>query len=123
VLWDFGIDHKFLSVTCDNASNNDTMASELDKELMVFSPVNRTRCFAHILNLVAKSLLKQFDIKQDEKKDDDLDSDEQSLLAFAGDIRDKELAMAQENDDDNDSAKDDNLEGWVDKVQGLTAEE
>ena len=31
--------------------------------------------------------------------------------------------MAQENDDDDSSANDDNIEGWVDEVQALTAEE
>ena len=70
VLCDFGIEHKILSVTCDNASNNDTMSNKLDHMLTKYSPVNHTCCFTHILNLVAKSLLKQFDVKQDDKKDD-----------------------------------------------------
>ena len=90
VLCDFGIYHKILSVTCDNASNNDTMINKMDMMLTWFSSVNCTHCFAHILNLVTKSLLKQFDVKQDEKKDGDLNDDEQMLLAIAGDIEEEE---------------------------------
>ncbi|KAF8219718.1 hypothetical protein L208DRAFT_1157969, partial [Tricholoma matsutake] len=51
VLHNFGIDHKVLSVTCNNASNNDTMISELDTMLTEFLSINCTCCFAHILNL------------------------------------------------------------------------
>jgi hypothetical protein len=40
VLRDFGIEHKILSVTCNNASNNNTMATELDSILTKVSPVN-----------------------------------------------------------------------------------
>jgi hypothetical protein len=81
VLQDFGIHHKILSVTCDNTSNNDTMITELDHMLTKFLPVNCTCCFAHILNLVAKSLLKQFDVKHKKKDNDNLNKDKQSLLA------------------------------------------
>jgi hypothetical protein len=120
VLKDFGIEHKILSVTCDNASNNDTMATELEYMLTKFSPVNRTRCFAHILNLVAKSLLKQFDVKKDDKEDD-LNDEERTLLAMAGDIEQEEMLSAQEQDDaDGEVEDDDDLEGWVDEVEALT---
>jgi len=124
VLHDFGIEDKILSVTCDNASNNDTMVLELDNRLPSFSPVNRTRCFTHILNLVSKSLLKQFDVKQEDKKDDDLDDDEKSLLALAENIEEEELSMAKENDEeDGEMDEDDDLDGWVDEVAALTLEE
>ena len=71
-------------MTCDNASNNDTMVSEMEKSLIEFSEVNRTRCFAHILNLIPKSLLKQFDMKQ--KTEEDLTDEECELLDLAGNI-------------------------------------
>ncbi|TDL16424.1 hypothetical protein BD410DRAFT_702142, partial [Rickenella mellea] len=52
-----------LSITCDNASPNDTMTSKLAEILDTFpGAANRTRCFAHILNLVAKSIIRQFDL-------------------------------------------------------------
>ncbi|KAF8126639.1 hypothetical protein K438DRAFT_1490844, partial [Mycena galopus ATCC 62051] len=53
---------KLTSVTCDNASANDAMARTLETLLPPFDAQNdRTRCFAHIINLVAKSMLKMFD--------------------------------------------------------------
>ncbi|PPR06686.1 LOW QUALITY PROTEIN: hypothetical protein CVT26_001472 [Gymnopilus dilepis] len=55
ILEDFGIEHKILSVTCDNASNNDTMVTEMHERITSFNKVNRTRCFLHVLNLVAKN--------------------------------------------------------------------
>jgi hypothetical protein len=124
VLHDFGIDHQILSVTCNNTSNNDTMINEMDTMLTGFSSVNRTSCFAHILNLVPKSLLKQLDVKQDEKMDGDLNDNKQMLLAIAGDVEEEEQIMAQENDtEDGDTEDDDSLEGWVDEVEALTDEE
>ncbi|EIW51900.1 uncharacterized protein TRAVEDRAFT_78597, partial [Trametes versicolor FP-101664 SS1] len=53
---------QILGVTCDNASNNDVMVDHLNVLLEAFGgSFARTRCFLHILNLTAKSLLKQFD--------------------------------------------------------------
>ncbi|KAG2029754.1 hypothetical protein BDR03DRAFT_803603, partial [Suillus americanus] len=52
---------QILSITADNASSNDTMITELVDMVGHFSGKTvRTRCFLHIVNLVAKSLLKQF---------------------------------------------------------------
>ena len=100
------------------------MVTELDTALTHFSLVNHTWCFAHILNLIAKSLLKQFDIKQDEGIKDDLNEGKQSLLALAENLEEEELIVEQENDsDDGDSKDDDNLDGWVDEVEALTLEE
>ena len=100
------------------------MINKMDMMLTRFSSVNHTRCFAHILNLVAKSLLKQFDVKQNEKKDGDLNDDEQMLLAITGDIKEEEQIMAQENDaKDRNTEDDDSLEGWVDEVEALTDKE
>ncbi|KAI0751713.1 hypothetical protein C8Q80DRAFT_1100082, partial [Daedaleopsis nitida] len=46
-----------LGVTCDNASNNN-MIKHLTELLPDFAgEPNRIRCFAHMLNLVAKSLI------------------------------------------------------------------
>jgi hypothetical protein len=94
VLQEFKIGGKILFVTCDNASNNDTMVEELEDRLTKFSTVNGTRCFTHILNLVAKSLLKQFDVKPSKKKDNDLNDNEKSLLNMADNIEAEEQTMA-----------------------------
>ena len=124
VLCDFGVEHKILSVTCDNASNNDIMSTKLDHMLTKYSPINCMQYFAYILNLVAKSLLKQFDVKKDDKKEDDLTDDKQALLDLAGNIEHKELTMMQEKDDaDDKTEEDDDLKGQVDEVEDLTLEE
>ena len=62
------------------------MVDELSKLLRNFpGDVNRTRCFLHIVNLVAKQLLKQFDVP---RKDTDsaLDEAEKQLLDLAAGI-------------------------------------
>ncbi|TFK80195.1 hypothetical protein K466DRAFT_444597, partial [Polyporus arcularius HHB13444] len=53
---------QILSVTADNATNNDTLTDTLSAALPEFQgSFSRTRCFLHILNIVAKAILKQFD--------------------------------------------------------------
>lgn len=55
LLTSFGIQKKILSITCDNASNNDTMIQAINLE--GFRGVeSRVRCFPHILNLSVKVL-------------------------------------------------------------------
>ena len=125
MLHDFGIEGKILSVTCDSMSNNDTMIDNLDDSLTKFLSLNRTQCFAHILNLVAKALLKQFNVKTEPATD--LNVDEKSLLENATDIETEELTMPQEPDDDEEDAInvdiDDDDAGWVGEIEALTPEE
>ncbi|KAI0782135.1 hypothetical protein C8Q75DRAFT_706235, partial [Abortiporus biennis] len=53
---------KILSVTADNISSNDTMTIELLYLIKAFpDDVNCVHCFDYIINLIAKSLLQQFD--------------------------------------------------------------
>lgn len=124
------------------------MTNEMDNLLPAFSHVNRTRCFTHILNLIAKSMLKLFDIQKPkrkpanlkdglsdeerelaEKEEDEralaaLDEDERELLALAEDIDDEERTMRQENDvEDETQEDDDDDDGWVDEVEELTEAE
>jgi hypothetical protein len=121
---------QILSVTCDNASNNDTMVDELAVSLPNWTAVNRTRCFAHIVNLIAKSLLKQFDVKSKKKKGDkdthnnesDHELDDIEVLVVG--LDDEEETMAQELDVDDDNIEDeDDVKGWVDELEELTEEE
>jgi hypothetical protein len=56
------------------------MSDELDHMLTKYSLVNCTHFFAHILNLVTKSLLKQLNMKQDDKKDDLTDNEQPVVL-------------------------------------------
>ena len=75
-----------MSVTCDNASNNDTMVEEMDWLIASFSATSRTRCFLHIVNLIAKSLLKQFEIKKPKTKPGDVPQAEESNTTYSDDL-------------------------------------
>ncbi|KAG1855075.1 hypothetical protein C8R48DRAFT_559332, partial [Suillus tomentosus] len=51
-----------LSITCNNASNNTVMVSELATTLPEFGgTAAHTHYFLHMVNLVAKSLICEFD--------------------------------------------------------------
>ncbi len=76
-LREYGIDKKILGVVCDNASNNDTLVSELELELGGQNGRRtRIRCFAHILNLAVKAILTPFSRAFTEVEDDaDMDNE------------------------------------------------
>lgn len=86
---------------------------------------NRTRCFAHILNLVAKSILCQFEVRKmagdAEPDDDDAIKALAALvqeLELNGDVDDLEEGLEedyQEDDDDDD--------GLGDERDGMSEEE
>lgn len=100
------------------------MMKALGDLLPGFITSNHMRCFTHILNLITKSLLKQFDVKTKLEMDDGLNEEEWGLLDLAEDLEEEELIMAQENDkEDGEINKDDDLGDWVDEVAALTPEE
>jgi hypothetical protein len=121
---------KLLSITGDNASNNDTMIEELAKLLDDFpGPANQTRCFLHILNLVVKSIIRQFDLPKSKKTSDDADEDDptldaatKELLKLAGDIDLEERITVSASGDDSEAADDDE-EGWVDEHEDMTEDD
>jgi len=111
------MDVQILSITCDNASNNDTMIEELANLLDDFpGPANQTRCFTHVLNLVVKSIIRQFDAPKS-KKDRNLTNE---LLTFADnlDFEDEELTGRDDGEEE-----DDNVEGWIDERLLMTEQE
>jgi hypothetical protein len=114
-----------LSCTCDNASNNDTMTEEQQKHIPSYSAVNRTRCFLHICNLVAKRLLKPFDTKEEEDKTTGLSAEEKELLAMEKEAEEEELILEAERDDEgvDDALPEDDLDDWVDEAADLTDKE
>ena len=131
-----GIFLQILGVTADNATNMDKMSEHLASEVMSYSSVNRTRCFNHILNLVGRALLKQFDIKKVHATDgsEDLSQEEQDLLDLAQGINDEELTMPEgsyegdDGDGDREIEPDDigdieEIEKWVDEVSSELTEE
>ncbi|KAF9226120.1 hypothetical protein BS17DRAFT_655042, partial [Gyrodon lividus] len=50
-----------LGITCNNAANNDVMIHELLTLVPMFGgSVRHTWCFLHIVNLIVKTLIHQF---------------------------------------------------------------
>ena len=92
-------------MAADNASSNDTMMEELEMELPNFSgQATRVRCFLHVTNLVAKTLIKQFDLpKHMAVAMDDEEIPEADDIQFEGDV--------------------DNTDGWVDELAELSPRE
>jgi hypothetical protein len=113
-----------LGVTVNNASPNNVMIDELVDMLPNFlGQANHCRCFLHIINLIAKTLLKQFDIP---KKDTEsaLDDAERELLNLAAGIDLEEMVtIAEAGAGDKDDKENDNPEGWVDKMALLSDDE
>ncbi len=89
---------QILSVTCDNASPNEVMIDALSDLIVVFPGAeNRTQCFTHILNLVMKAMLHQFDVLK-AKEGEVLDVASQALVDLAGDIEMEEVTMDEGDD-------------------------
>jgi hypothetical protein len=112
---------QILSVTCDNATNNDSMINELKDLLENFSGAeNRTRCFAHIINLIAQTIIRQFDVPKT-KVGESVDKAMLELQALATDIDVEEaLTQAGNTKEEGDDEDDDDLEGWVDERSKLS---
>ena len=108
-------------ITCDNASNNDTMVNELKNHLDIFPGAsNRTHCFNHIVNLIAKSVIRQFDtpkVKGNEAFDDVL----QELMVSAEDL-DRE-GLDGESCISEVGSEDDDMDGLVDDREDMSETE
>jgi hypothetical protein len=100
------------------------MINELAIQLDNFpESVSRVQCFAHILNLVVKSIMCQFDIPE-KKKGEVADEATLELQKLAGDIERKESSFPcvvwQE---DGEEASRDNMKGWVDERDEMDTDE
>lgn len=104
---------------------------------------NRTRCFLHIINLVAKSMLKQFEppkkktkkSSKNKKKGDDEDEEEEGEEEVSDNEKEAaemealiaELTRDIEREesrrpftDGGDEEEEDNLEGFIDEVAAMS---
>ena len=100
---------------------NDKMIDKLGVMLEDFPGApNRTRCFTHILNLVAKSVMKQFDLPK-AKAGQALTAAAQALSTLAGDIESEETEMSRDMAKDDDD--DDDEDGLGDACDGMSDEE
>ena len=99
---------KILSVTCDNASANDVMMDKLEFTLAHFEgQATRVWCILHIGNLVAKCIIKQFDVPRKQGgKDHELHALVEGLSAEDY----KTISMIGADPDDLD------VDNWVDEI-------
>ena len=114
VLNDFGISHKILAITADNASNNETVVNKLEDMIPEFEgEMARACCFLHVINLVAKSLISQFDAhNMDQNKIEAIEAQGIAvIMGFEGD-----LPEGEGKGDDGDSEN-----SWIDELGLLTA--
>lgn len=110
------------SITCDNASNNDTMVDALKDRLENFpGESNRTRCFDHMVNLIAKSVIRQFDAPKT-KGNESFDDVLRELMVTAEDL-DEEEAATREGEESDDESDDDNVDGFVNELEEMSEEE
>jgi hypothetical protein len=96
------------------------MIAELANLLSNFpGPANQTRCFTHILNLVVKSVMRQFDLPKS-KSGKILNNTAEELLFLAGNIESEEEELARRDEKEGDEYEDDNVEGWIDERKMMT---
>ena len=105
------------------------MVEELDILINDFpGAANQTRCFLHILNLVVKSIIQQFDLPTSKKTSKNADGDEimgeatKEFLKLAAEIE-MEEEMTASRGDEADATEDDNDEGWIDEQEEMTEAE
>jgi len=114
-----------MAIICDNASSNDKMIDDLAVRLVEYpGAANRTRCFTHILNLVVKSVMQQFDLPK--KRWDITDERTHELYKLAGDIEEEELetqAKQEYSEDTEEGDPYDNGEGWVDEREQMAEDD
>lgn len=119
---------KLLGVTCNNTSNNDRMIERMADLIPGFGgQMTRVRCFAHVLNLVAKSLISQFDVpSESEAKEAAIDEEELRELrelAEGSEIEEQitDAQFAAQAGEDGDNA--DDVDDEVDPMKDLSPEQ
>lgn len=94
------------------------MINELSNSIITFpGDENRARCFNHVIALIAKSSICQFDVPKGQA-DAALDDTEKELndLADGIDIKDKTMRDESEGED----GEDDDVDGWVNEIGRLS---
>jgi hypothetical protein len=99
------------------------MIAELAKLLDLFpGPKNQTRCFTHVLNLIAKSVIRQFDVPKAEQNET-LDNRIQQLQVLAADIDLEEESTRNGVEIGSDENEEDNVDGWIDERERMSADD
>jgi hypothetical protein len=104
---------QILGITGNNASNNDKMIEHLSNMLDNFpGPANQTQCFVHTVNLIAKLILKPFDIRKN--KDVQAFNDAAHALTDSVVGHKMEQAAHDEEGKDDDEDEDENKDNEFD---------
>jgi hypothetical protein len=74
---------------------------------------NQTRCFTHILNLVVKSILAQFELPKSQANI----ADEIWKLAEGLELEEE---ITAKDGEEGEEGEDDNVEGWIDEREEMT---
>ena len=101
-------------MTCNNTSNNNMMVDKLTELVSEFAgDANHMQCFLHVVNLVAKTLLLQFEAKHKSIEDvednnwfEDNDDQFKDADNWFKDLV-KELDDRDNSDDDDEMSEDD----------------
>ena len=94
------------------------MVTELVNLIEEFpGPANQTQCFTHVLNLVMKSIIKQFDLPNS-KSGKIFDDAIKELLSLAGNIEFEEDELSRDGEDGI-AGEDDGVEGWIDECTSM----
>jgi len=103
-------------MTANNASSNDTMTDELTGLIAHFGgELTWTWYLLHVINLVAKTVTKEFDVQDSGKED----TDKLMMLAEGADMDDLQMNSWERSGDGSDDV--DDVDGWVDEISLLTA--
>ena len=101
------------------------MVDELVDRVPQFGATSHICCFLHIINLITKLIIHQFDVK---KKDLDavFDGDAQEIQGldeWAIKGEEKEFTNSKDHEKLQDRLLKDNNDGWIDEVKLLSEEE
>lgn len=124
---------KFLGLTGDSASSNDVTARLLKRLCPHFrGEAARVRCFCHVVNLVAKALLKLFDPPPKKKNSTNstdysdsavLDEIDQALRDLEAELDEEDGVVMAEQGAGGEMLAVDNIEGLVDETEEMSDEE
>jgi hypothetical protein len=92
--------------TGDNATSNDTQNTKMSTlGTNSFNKINRVRCFAHTLNLIAKSILKPFSAPEKKKDSEDADGgDDDDMPDLVSDTASFDGVFTDEGESEEDTA-------------------
>lgn len=109
-----------MGITCDNASPNNTMIEVLPELIAGFpGAANHTRCFNHIVALVAIRIVRQFDVSSGEDNEA-MDEAERELQELAEGLDIEEAVTQREREVDNDGDEGDDDDGWREERERLS---